>query len=117
MHSSVTSIGSIRQQQRRRKQGEENDRSRAIHTWSGQRGARAKGWRELDTRSRQGAAPLAGKSLARADRAGAAARMGAIRQRWESRYGWNDSEAHDSWSAITARDRNDGDASRRPEGT
>src|SRR5437667_122518 len=55
-----------------------DDRSRAIRTGSGQRGAGTKGRREVDADSRQRAAPLAGKSLAVAYRAGASARVGAL---------------------------------------
>ena len=46
------------------RQGEEGDRSRAIHTGSGPWGAGTKGRREADAHSRQRTAPLAGKSLA-----------------------------------------------------
>src|SRR3989449_4690381 len=41
-----------------------DDRSRAVRTGSGQRGAGTKGRREVDAHSRQRTAPLAGKSLA-----------------------------------------------------
>ena len=91
--------GSINTNERRRRQGEENDRSRAVHTGSGQRGAGTKGRREVDAHSRQRTAPLAGKSLAGADRPGAAARVGAFRRRWEPGYGWNHGEAHHGGSA------------------
>ena len=56
-------------------------RPRAVHTGSRQRRAGTKGRREVDARSRPRAAPPAGKSLAGADRPGAAARMGAVRRR------------------------------------
>ncbi len=68
--------------------------SRTIHTGSGQRGAGTKGRRQVDAHSRQGTAPLAGKSLAGADRPGASARVGALRCRWEPGYGWKHGEAH-----------------------
>ena len=61
-----------------RTEGEEDDRSRAVHTGSGQRGAGTKGRREVDAHSRQRTAPLAGKSLAGANRPGASARVGAL---------------------------------------
>ena len=44
---------------------------------------------EVDAHSRPGAAPLAGKSLAGADRPGAAARVGSLCDRWEPGCGWN----------------------------
>ena len=53
-----------------------------------------KGRREVDAHSRQRTAPLAGKSLAGADRSGATARVGALRRRWESGCGWKHGEAH-----------------------
>src|ERR1700739_1429087 len=58
-----------------------NDRSRAIHTRSGQRGASNQGWctkRQVDAHSRQRTPPLAGKSLAGAYRPCAPARVGAL---------------------------------------
>ena len=61
-----------------------DDRSRAVHAGSGQRRGGPKGRREVDARSRQGAAPLAGESLAGADRPGAPARVGALRRRSEA---------------------------------
>src|SRR5260370_21999997 len=59
------------------------DRSRAVRTGSRQRGAGTKGRREVDAHSRQRTAPLAGKSLAGANRPSASARVGALRSRWE----------------------------------
>ncbi len=64
--------------QKKGRQGEEDDRSRSVHTGSGQRGAGTKGRREVDAHSRQRTAPLAGKSLAGAYRPGASARVGAL---------------------------------------
>src|SRR5712691_10511488 len=97
MLSNATSTAWItwinRQHQRKGRQGEEDDRSRAVRTGSGQRGAGTKGRREVDAHSRQRTAPLAGKSLAGAYRPGASARVGSLRRRWESGYGWN-GEAH-----------------------
>src|SRR5882672_2471686 len=55
-----------------------DDRSRAIRTWSGQRGAGTKGRREVDAHSRQRTAPLAAKSLAGAYRPSASARVGSL---------------------------------------
>src|SRR5229473_3874275 len=93
MLSNATSTAWINQHQRKGRQGED-DRSRAVHTGSGQRGAGTKGpgtegRRQVDAHSRQRTAPLAGKSLAGAYRPGASARMGALRRRWEPGYGWN----------------------------
>src|SRR5438094_163856 len=51
-----------------------------------------------------------------ADRPGAAARVGALRRRWEPGYGWNHGEAHHGGSAHAARYRNNSDASRRSQG-
>src|SRR2546428_14096963 len=93
MLSNATSTAGINQHQGKGRQGEEDDRSRAVHTGSGQRGAGTKGRREVDAHSRQRTAPLAGKSLAGANRPIAAARVGALRFRWEPGYGWN-AEAH-----------------------
>src|SRR3982750_1679097 len=45
--------------------------------------------REMDAHSRPRTAPLAGKSLAGADRPSAAARVGTVRRRSEPGYGWN----------------------------
>ena len=100
---------------------EEDDRSRAVHTGSGQLGADTKEpgtrrWRQVDTHSRPRTAPPAGKSLAGADRPGASARVGALRCRWEPGYGWNHGEAHLGGSAHAARYRNDRDARRRSQG-
>src|SRR6266702_656674 len=96
--------------------GGQDDRSRAVHTGSGQRGAGTKGRRQVDAHSRERTAPLTGKSLASAYRPGAAARVGALRRRWEPGYGWNHGEAHRGRSAHAARYRNKSDASRRSQG-
>src|SRR5438046_7149859 len=61
-----------------RKKGEEDDRSRAVHTGSGQRRGGAEGRRKVDAHSRQRTAPLAGKSLAGAYRPSASARVGSL---------------------------------------
>src|SRR5436190_8814543 len=98
---------------RKRRQGEEDDRSRAVHTGSGQRGAGTKGRREVGAHSRQRVAPPAGKSLAGADRPGASARVGTLRCRWEPGYGWTRGEAHHGGSAHAPGFRNNGNASRR----
>src|SRR6266550_1449612 len=118
MRSNAISTAWIDQERKERKQrkGGEGDRSRAVRTGSGQRGAGTKGRREVDARSRQRAAPLAGKSLAGAHRPGAAARVGALRRRWDPGYGWKHGEAHHGGSARAARDRNESDASRRSQG-
>src|SRR5271157_1289395 len=113
MLSNATSTTWINQPQRKGRQGEEDDRSRAVHTGSGQRGGGTKERREVDAHSRQRTAPLAGKSLAGANRPSASARMGALRRRWEPGYGWNHGEAHHGGSARGARYRNNSDASRR----
>src|SRR6266480_2922646 len=64
MLSNATSTAWINQHQRKGRQGEEeDDRSLAVRTGSGQRRAGTKGRREVDARSRQRIAPLAGKSL------------------------------------------------------
>src|SRR6266704_251268 len=93
-----------------------DDRTRAVHTGSGQRGAGTKGRREVDAHSRQRTAPLAGKSLAGAYRPSASARVGSLWSRWEPGYGWNHGEAHHGGSAHAARYRNKSDASRRSQG-
>src|SRR5439155_25318644 len=112
MLSNATSTAWIYQHERKkRRQGEEGDRSRAVRTGSGQRGAGTKGRGEVDAYSRQRTAPLAGKSLAGADRPGASARVGALRRRWEPGHGWNHGEAHHGGSARAARYRNNSDAS------
>src|SRR5947209_4160371 len=102
--------------QRKGRQGEKDDRSRAVHTGSGQRGADTKGRREMDTRPRPRAAPLAGKGLASAYRPGALARVGALRRRREPGFGWSQREAHHGGSAYAAHYRNNSDASRRSQG-
>src|SRR5437016_11285221 len=79
MLSNATSTAWINQHQQKGRQGEEGDRSRAVRTGSGQRGAGTQGRREVDAHSRQRTAPLAGKRLAGAHRPGAAARVGALR--------------------------------------
>src|ERR1043166_2816552 len=116
MLSNATSIAWSSQHQRRGRQGEDDDRSRAVHAGSGQRGAGTKGRGEVDAHTRQRAAPLAAKSLAGAYRPGAAARVGALRCRWEPEYGWSQGEAHHGRSAHAARNRNHSDASRRSQG-
>ena len=90
--------------------------SRAVRTGSGQRSAGTKGRREVDARSRQRTAPLAGKSLAGDHRPSAAARVGALRRRSEPGYGWTHGEAHHGGSAHADGFRNDRDASRRAQG-
>src|SRR5271166_6522549 len=90
-----------------------DDRSRSVHTGSRQRGAGTKGRREVDAHSGQRTAPLAGKSLAGADRPGTSARVGALRGRWEPRYGGNQGESHLGGNAHAVR--NDSDASRRSQ--
>src|SRR5438309_2429878 len=96
--------------------GGQDDRSPAVHTGSGQRGAGTQGRREVDAHSRQRTASRAGEGLAGAYRPGAAARVGALRRRWEPGDGWNQGEAHHGRSAHAARHRNNGDASRRSHG-
>src|SRR6516225_1541860 len=110
MLSNATSITWINQHQRKGRQGEEDDRSRAVHTGSGQRGAGTQGRREVDAHSRQRTASLAGKSLAGAYRPGASARVGALYGRWEPRCGWN-GKAHLGGNVAGSRDK--GDASLR----
>src|SRR6266568_111490 len=109
MLSNATSTASINQHQRKGRQGEEGDRSRAVRTGSGQRGAGTKGRREVDPHSRQRTAPLSGKSLAGAYRPRASARVGALRGRWEPGYGWTHGEAHHGGSAHAAHYRNKSD--------
>src|SRR5713101_26845 len=113
MLSNATSATWINQHQHKGRQGEDDDRSRAVRTGSGQRGADTKGRREVDAHSRQRTAPLAGKSLAGANRPSAAARVGALRRRWEPGYGWN-GEAHLGGNAHAAGNKSD--ASRRSQG-
>src|SRR6266550_18842 len=82
MLSNATSTAWINQHERKGRQGEEDDdRSLAVRTGSGQRGAGTKGRREVDAHPRQRTASLAGKSLAGANRPVAAARVGALRRR------------------------------------
>src|SRR6266566_4051948 len=116
MLSNATSTAWIDQHERKGRHGEKDDRSLAVRTGSGQRGAGTKGWREVDAHSRPRAAPLAGKSLAGTNRPGAAPRVGAFRRRSEPGYGWNHCEAHHGGSARAARYRNQSDASRRSKG-
>src|SRR5580693_206960 len=114
MLSNATSTAWINQHQRKGRQGEEkDDRSRAVRAGSRQRGAGTKGRREVDAHSGQRTAPLAGKSLAGADRPGASTRVGALRGRWEPRFGWSQGESHLGGNAYAAR--NDSDASRRSQ--
>src|SRR5215471_16598360 len=115
--SNATSTAWINQHQQKSRQGEDDDRSRAVYTGSGQRGAGTKGRREVDAHSRQRTAPLAGKSLAGAYRAGATVRVGTFRRRWEPGDGGNHGEAHHGGSAHAAGFRNKSDASRRALGT
>src|SRR5260221_6008850 len=116
MLSNATSTTWINQHHRKGRQGEEDDRSRAVRTGSGQRGADTKGRREVDAHSRERTAPLAGKSLAGAYRPSASAGVGSLRRRWEPGYGWSHGEAHHGGSAEAARYRNQSDASRRARG-
>src|ERR1700686_5169425 len=113
MHSSAISTAWINQLRRKRRPGEEDDRSRGVHTGSGQRSAGTKAWREVDAHYRPGTAPLAGKSLAGAYRPGASARVGTLRRRWEPGYGWH-GEAHLGGDAHAAGNKSD--ASRRSQG-
>src|SRR5215208_8329815 len=84
MLSNATSSAWINQHDRKGRQGQDDDRSRAVRAGSGERGAGTKGRREVDAHSRQTTAPLTGKSLAGTYRSGAAARVGAIRRRSKS---------------------------------
>src|SRR3979411_978424 len=111
MLSNATSTTWINQHQPKGRQGEDDDRSRAVHTGSRQGGADTKRRREVDAHSRQRTAPLAGKSLASAYRPSASARVGALRPRWELGHGWNHGEAHDGASTKGASFRNNSDAS------
>ena len=95
---------------------EKDDRSQAVRAGSRRRGAGTKGWKQVDAYSRPRTAPLAGKSLAGANRPGASARVGALRRRREPGYGWNHGEAHHSRSTRAAHYRNNSDASRRSQG-
>src|SRR4030081_3476883 len=58
MLSNATSTAWIRKHQRKGRQGEEDDRSGAVRTGPGQRGADTEGRREVDAPSRQRTAPL-----------------------------------------------------------
>src|SRR6185503_3441595 len=107
MPSNATSTAWINQHERKRRQGEEDDPSRAVHTGSGQRRGGAEGGREVDAYSRQRTAPLGGKSLAGANRTGATARVGALCSRWEPGYGWNHGEAHLGRGAHAAANNSD----------
>src|SRR5258708_22389874 len=106
MLSNATSTTWINQHQRKGRQGEEDDRSRSVHTRSGQRRGGAEGRRKVDAHSRQRTAPLAEKSLAGANRPGASARVGALRRRWEPGYGWN-GEANLAGNAAGFRNKSD----------
>src|SRR2546427_11655298 len=77
------------------KEGEEkiDDRSRAVHTGSGKRGAGTKGRREVDGHSRPRAPSYAGNRLAGAYRPNESAGGGALVGRWETAAGCND-QAH-----------------------
>src|SRR5437588_5429423 len=105
MLSNATSTKWINQYERKRKgrQGEQGDLSRAVRTGSGQRGAGTKGRREVDAHSRQRTAPLAGKSLAGANRPGASARVGSLRRRWKLGYSRKHGEAHHGGSTRATR--------------
>src|ERR1700726_3958712 len=116
MLSNATSTEWINQPERKENEEKRNDRSRAVHTGSRQRGAGRKRWRELDAHSRQRTAPPAGKSLGGANRPGASSRVGALRSRWEPGYGWNQGESHHGGRPHAADSRNTRDASRRSQG-
>src|SRR5579875_227402 len=111
MLSNATSIAWINQHERKRRQREEGDRSRAIPAGSGLWGADTKGRKEVDACSCQGATPLAGKSLASAYRPYAPARVGPLRRRWKPGDGWNHGEAYHGGSTHAADFRNKSDAS------
>src|SRR5262249_12662857 len=97
-----------------RRKGEEDDRSRGVHTGSRLRGAGTKGpRRQVDAHSRPRTAPPAGKSLAGADRPTASGGVRALCDRWKPGPGWN-GEAHLGGNAHAAR--NNSDASRRSQG-
>src|SRR5437016_12292601 len=76
MLSNGTSTAWINPRQRKGRRGEDDDRSRRVLAGSGRGGAGTEGRRKVDAYSRERAAPLAGKSLAGADRAGACERVG-----------------------------------------
>src|SRR5580704_2891554 len=116
MLSNATSTAWINQPERKENEEKRNDRSRAVHTGSRQRGAGTKRWRELDAYSRQSTAPPAGKSLGGANRPGASSRVGALRSRRNPGYGWNQGESHHGGSAHAAGFRNDREAGRRSQG-
>jgi hypothetical protein len=67
--------------------------------------AQVRGRRQVDAHSGQRTAPLAGKSLAGAHRSGAAARVGALRRRWEPGYGRSHSKSHLGGSAHADRNK------------
>src|SRR5271166_2174957 len=99
-------------------EGDEGDRSRALHTGSGQLGADTKGpgtkrRREVDARTRPGTAPLAGKSLGGNNRSRASARVGSLRRRRQPGDGWSQGEAHHGGSARAPHYRDNRDARRR----
>src|SRR5205823_3653877 len=102
MPSNATSTAWINRHQRKGRKGAEDDRTRAVHTGSGECGEGTKGGRELDAHSRQRAASLAGKSLAGANRSSTAPRVGAFRGRSEPGHDWNYSEPHHGGSAGAA---------------
>ena len=75
-------------------------------------GRRSKGRREVDARSRQGTAPLAGKVWQALTDPRICA-SGRPSTPMEPGDGWQHGEAHHGGSAHAARDRNNSDASRR----
>src|SRR5579863_3796799 len=96
---------------RKGRQGKENERSRALHAGSSERGAgkkgrSRKGSRKVDAHSRQRITPSSRKGLAGAYQPGAIARVGAFRHRWEPRHGGN-GEAHMGGGAHAARNKSD----------
>src|SRR5260370_1616509 len=115
MLSNATSTEWINQHERKESEEKRNDRSRAVHTGSRQRGAGTKRWRELDAHSRQRTAPLAGKSLGGANRPGASSRVGALPSRWNPGHGWKQREADRGGGAHAAGFRNNREASRRSD--
>src|SRR3954466_12703782 len=78
MRSNVTSIAPTGKHAGQRRRGAEDDRSRALHAWSGERRAGAEGRSAGDAHSGQATASLPGTSLAGPHRPGAVARVGAL---------------------------------------
>src|SRR6185503_19249071 len=113
--SSGTWTGWRRQRSWKEREGESDEGPGALRAARRIRRGGSEGRREVDARSRERTASLAGESLDGADGSRTAPRVGAVRCRRQPRYGRPDGDAHDCRRADADGVGNDSETGGRPD--